>query len=418
MADLRPLRALRDARDGPSVAPAARSSLRILHVVTDLRRGGAETMLARLVAAMRGGAVEQSVVSLCGDGPVAESLCRSGAKVTSVDLRSPLAAAELARLAFAIRRAEPDVVHCWMYHANLIGGLVARATTRAPVVWGLRSGSPAVGVVGARTARIARAAARLSRRLPAAIVCPSEATADAHAEDGYARERIAVIPNGFDTVLFRPAAAVRAAARAALGVGRDEAVVGIVANVTPVKDHESFVAAAALLGRDLPAARFLLCGDGASPANRELSRWIAATGIAGRFLLLGQREGVHDLLPALDLFTLCSRREAFPNALGEAMACALPCVATAVGGVPELAGRAARLVPASDPRALADAWRDVLLGTAEQRAALGRAARRRIVDLFSIEVAAARHAELYAELAARPRGRFAFASAGAAVGTR
>jgi glycosyltransferase involved in cell wall biosynthesis len=414
------VRALRDSPPSEAfAAPAARSPLRILHVVTDLCRGGAETMLARLVAAMRGGDVEHSVVSLCGDGPVAESLRASGARVMSVDLRSPFAAtAELAHLAVAIRRADPDVVHCWMYHGNLIGGLTARATTRAAIVWGLRSGSPAAAIVGVRTARIARAAARLSRWVPASIVCPSEATATAHAENGYARERMVVIANGFDTALFRPSAELRARARAALGVGRDEPVVGIVANVTPVKDHATFVAAAALLGRDLPAARFLLCGDGASPANRELSRWIGATGIGGRFLLLGQREGVHDLLPALDLFTLCSRREAFPNALGEAMACALPCVATAVGGVPELAGRAAHLVPASDPRALADAWRELLLGTAEQRAALGRAARRRIVDLVSIEVAAARHAELYAELAARPRGRFALASAGAAVGTR
>jgi glycosyltransferase involved in cell wall biosynthesis len=403
MADAGPALARREP--GPNAAASApragdaAAPHKVVHVVTDLRRGGAETMLARLVAALREKEHEHQVLSLCGEGPLGDELRESGATVRAVDLRSPIAIpGALARLARELRRAGPDLVHCWMYHANLVGGVAARSVARAPIIWGLRSGSPAAAVVGARTALVSRAAAPLSRWLPARVVCPSAATAAAHVASGYARERMEVIPNGFDTALFRPSAELRRLARTALAVEPEELLVGIVANVSPVKDHRTFVAAAARLARDLPNARFVLCGDRATAENRELCGWIGATGVAERFLLLGTRERVHEVLPALDLFTLCSRREAFPNALGEAMACALPCVATDVGGVAELAGPAARLVKPGDPTALAAAWRQTLFAPAEERARLGLAARRRIVDLFSIDAAAARYAELYARL--------------------
>jgi glycosyltransferase involved in cell wall biosynthesis len=393
----RALPASETARDAEGVARARSARpLRIVHVVTDLWRGGAEMALARLVAATQSDGLDHRVISLCGDGPVGESIREAGGEVSAVDLRAPLAApAELVRLSLLLRGTSADVVHCWMYHANLIGGLAARASTRARIVWGLRSGSPAAVYVGRRTAGIARAAAALSRFVPARIVCPSESTATAHAAAGYARDRIVVIPNGFDTELFRPSAERRRRARASLRVPDDAPLVGLVANVSPIKDHATFVAAAARLARELPTVHFALCGEGATEENSELRARIQASGASERFRLLGVRDDVPDILTALDLFTLCSRREAFPNALGEAMACGLPCVATAVGGIPELGGGTVQLVREADPLALAGAWRELLLGTPERRTILGRAARRRIVEHFSIAASARRHVELY-----------------------
>lgn len=375
---------------------------RIVHVVTDLDRGGAETMLGRLVASMQG-EVESQVITLGGTGPAAAPLRSAGAVLHALDLRRPgRAPAELARLVGTLRRAAPDLVHCWMYHANLVGGLAARSISRAPLIWSLRSDSPDRTVVGSRTAWVARAAAPLSRWLPARIVCPSRSTAETHVAFGYDAARIEVLPNGFETSLFRPSEERRRRTRAALGIEPDEMVIGMVANARPVKDHETFVQAAERTATVLPRARFVLCGAGTEPGSGELARRVAAAASARRFLLLGPRERVHELLPAFDLFTLCSRREAFPNALGEAMACGLPCVATRVGGVAELVDRTALLVPAADPRALAEAWLGLLRAPASRRQALGRAARRRIAATFSIEAAAERYLALYESLLERP----------------
>jgi glycosyltransferase involved in cell wall biosynthesis len=367
---------------------------RILHLVTDLHCGGAERMLARLVATTEGRGLAHEVVSLTTAGPVGESVRAAGATVSAIGLAAGSLPAGLPRLAATVRRSSADLVQCWMYHANLVGGVVTRVAARVPVVWSVRNNSPRRADLGLRTALVARAAAPLSWWIPRRIVAPSAATAAAHAAAGYAAARMAVIPNGFDTELFRPSAERRAAMRAALGVGPDERLIGLVANVRPVKDHGTFVAAAARLA-GLRALRFVLCGRGAEPGNLELRRRIDASGLGERFLLLGSIERVHELLPALDLFTLCSRQEAFPNALGEAMACALPSVATDVGGVRELAGETVRLVPRQDPIALATAWHEVLVAPHEERARLGDAARRRITDGFSLSLVAARYASLY-----------------------
>src|SRR5207244_954590 len=142
--------------------------------------------------------------------------------------------------------------------------------------------------------------ARLSRRLPARIVCCSESARRIHARLGYAAEKMLVIPNGFDLTVYRPAPFARAELRQELGLPADAVVIGLVARFDPLKDHCTFVRAAALLAPQLPEVRFVLCGDGVSWQNAELTRWIEEAGLARCFRLLGRRDDVARLHSALD----------------------------------------------------------------------------------------------------------------------
>jgi glycosyltransferase involved in cell wall biosynthesis len=194
-----------------------------------------------------------------------------------------------------------------------------------------------------------------------------------------------LIPNGFDPVAFRPDPDARTALRAELRLSTDAPLIGVVARYDRQKDHQTFVAAAARLHARLPNVHFVLCGNGVDQANVELMGWINAAGLSHVCHLLGERNDVARVTAALDLATLSSAYgEGFPNVLGEAMACEVPCVATDVGDSAHVVGDAGRIVPAGDADALARAWGDLLTAGKDELKTLGQRARRRILENFSI----------------------------------
>jgi glycosyltransferase involved in cell wall biosynthesis len=389
------------ARLAVQPAQAAPRRIRVCHVITGLNAGGAEIMLERLLSATDHGRFDPVVVSLLPEGVVADRIRAGGVPVHSLGLRGvwdvPLGVVRLARLLWRLRA---DVVQGWMSHGNVMGGAAARLAGGLPVAWGIHQ----VNIGGGSNTRVTRAAiwlgAVLSGRMARRIVYCADAARRAHVAVGYDTARSVVIPNGFDVDAFRPDPAARAAVRAELGIGPGTPVVGIVARWDPLKDHATFVAAAGRLAAARPDARFVLAGRGVDGANGELAALIAAAGIADRCHLLGERRDVPRVLAALDVFALSSRMEAFPVAVGEAMACGVPCVVTDVGDAAMLVGDTGRVVPPGDPAALADALARVLGLDARERARLGRAARERVAERFSLQAVAARYEALHAALAA------------------
>jgi glycosyltransferase involved in cell wall biosynthesis len=368
--------------------------VRVLHVISGLDVGGAQTMLAKLLRSTAS-RTEARVVSLTGDGPAADSIRALGVEVVSLEMRrgvpDPRGIVALAR---EMRRFRPDVVQTWMYHADLVGGLASLMAGRPPVIWGIRNADLDEDTARWTTRQTLRVCALLSGALPARIVSCSERARDFHVARGYRADKMVVIPNGFDLDDFRPDAAARAAVRRELALAPGAPVVGMVARYHPMKDFETFARAAGLASRDLPGLRFVLCGEGVTPDNVELTGWLGRAGVLERTALLGRREDVRRILVALDLFTLSSASEGFPNALGEAMACGVPCVVTDAGDARWIVGEAGRVVPVRSPEALAAAWRGVLEDEAE-RARAGERARKRVASLFSVSAVAAKFTELY-----------------------
>jgi glycosyltransferase involved in cell wall biosynthesis len=377
--------------------------IKLTCVTTGLSTGGAELMLYRLLAALDRSTFAPSVVSLLPAGPTAAKIAALGVPVRSLGMRpgvpDPRAAVRLARW---LRREGPDVVQTWMYHADLIGGVAARLAGCRQVAWGLRQSTLDPHTSKRSTIWTARACARLSRLVPARIVCCSEASRRVHAALGYAPERMVVIPNGFDLAAYRPDPAARAVVRAELGLPADAPLVGLVARWDPQKDHQMFVWAAARVGDQHPAVHYLLCGDDITPANAALAEWIGAAGLGGRCHLLGPRDDMPRLTAALDVACSASASgEGFSNVLGEAMACGVPCAATDVGDAALIVGDTGRVVPPRDPAALAGALHELLALSPAARQALGQAARRRIEERFTLGACAARYAALYTALTAR-----------------
>lgn len=358
-------------------------------------------MLLKLLGAPALASVQQQVVALLPGGAMAGPMRNAGAVVEELDLLGGLSlltgSAQLARLA---RRFRPHVIHGWLYHGNL-GALLARAALpeRTPLIWGVRQSLPTLDGENA----FARTAIHLNKwlsRQPDCLLFNSNTSLDQHRSFGFEMRHARHLPNGFATDRFAPHAADRARLRAAWGVEEDEVVFGLLARHHPVKDHAGFLEAAHRVAHARPKTRFVLAGTGVDPSNDVLARQVTDSGLGDRVHLLGERQDVPAVLAALDVYVSSSRAEAFSNSVGEAMACALPCVVTAVGDSPQVVADTGCVVPPAKPEELADAMlRMVDLGPAG-RAALGAKARARVQSVFSLDAVAAQHAALYRELVA------------------
>lgn len=365
----------------------AEPPLEVMHVITGLDAGGAETQLAQLVLAMRARGVRHGVVSLTPGGAVRRRLEVEGIAVRDLGMRRGRPSlVGLFRLARLFRAEPPALVQSWMYHADL-AALAAlrlsgwRGATR--LVWGIRCSDLDLARYGFSLRLVVRVGARLSAK-PDAVVVNSAAGRAAHERLGYRPRRFVLIENGIDTERFRPDAAARAGTRAMLGIAADERVIVHLARVDPMKDHATLFAA---LDR-LAGVRALLIGAGTEslPAHRAV-------------IALGRRDDVPALLPAGDLIVLPSAfGEGFSNALAEGMAARLPAVATDVGDARRIVGDTGIVVPPRDAEALAVAIRRLLDEPPEAHAARARAARERIQREFSLGRFVAAHEQLYSSL--------------------
>ena len=233
---------------------------------------------------------------------------------------------------------------------------------------------------------------------PAVVLVNSEAGRLRHHALGYRPKRWQVIANGFDVGHYHPDPATGRQVRAELGVPDDALVVGLIARFDPMKDHAGFLDAAGRVARRHPRVRFVLAGRQVCPENPAFAAAVAGS-LAGRVSLLGERGDIARLMAAFDICCLSSAfGEGFPNVIGEAMACGVPCVATDVGDAGRIIGDTGRVVPPGNPAALAEALDDILELSPEARGQLGALARQRIVDEFSIDGIALQYVDVYRAL--------------------
>lgn len=374
--------------------------MKVCHVITGLEVGGAELALCALLETLH--QPENSVVVLREKSVLSDRVAKL-ARLQHLDMNPGRATpGDLLRLRHALsaRGNKPDVVHAWMYHANLLAAL-ALVGLHTPLIWGIHHSLSDLASEKRRTRAVVRVNARLSR-LPTRIRYVSAVAAEQHKRYGFSGARAVVIPNGYDTHRLRPDPDARARVRGELGIGPDTLVIGMVARVHPTKDHENFLEAAARFLPEHPDTAFVLVGEGAAEDNRPLLDSIEHRGLRRNVRLCGRRADVAPLDASFDIATLSSRGEAFPNAIPEAMACGVPCVATDVGDAAMIMGDTGVAVPPRDADALSHGWAQLAALTASERQALGRRARERIVQCFARDAIGRRFAELYRELVTTP----------------
>ena len=362
----------------------------ILFLINSLGPGGAERQLSQLVREMDPARFELHVAVLYDPGTTNRGeLWQEVASVPGVTLHSLhkrqgalgyLTA--IPRLLALIGRIDPDVLHGYL-QGNLVLLPVGRLL-RKPIVWGIRRTSADLAGMDRLSLGTLRAEVWLAR-FTDLVIFNSEAGLRSYRAMGMRAPRMQVIPNGFDVAQFLPDPSRGRAQRQAWGLPEDVPLIGHVGRLTPVKDHPTFLRAAARIAGDLPEARFV-CVGGGSPGYAETLRQMAdALGLAGRVLWPGVCRDMPAVYNALTALVLSSTDEGFPNVVGEAMACGIPCVTTRAGDAERLVGDTGLAVAPGDDAALAEALSRLLGESAAAREARSRACRARICADFSRE---------------------------------
>lgn len=370
----------------------------VLELISGLDVGGAEAALLRVATGLRdrGWAIE--VTSLTGLGPTGDALKQAGIPVECLGMtRGRPSARALGRLVQRLAERPPDILQSWLYHADLLGTIAVGCVPGPLLAWNVRASNMDFSAYRPMSRWTLGACIALSAR-PEVVIANSHAGVAHHAALGYRPRRWFVIPNGFDGDVFHPDPEARRVLRREAGLGPDDLVIALVARFDPMKDHESFIRAAGLFAREHPDARFLLAGEGVAPSNAVLAGWIREEGLGERVRLLGRRGDIPAIWAAADVATLTSVSEGFPNALGEAMACGVPCVATDVGDVAELLGNTGIVVPPGRPEALADGWRRMGSRGRTEMEALGLKARQRVLSEYGPEACLDQYEAVYHEL--------------------
>lgn len=363
-----------------------KNSLYILHIITGLSDGGAEAVLNRLCTYDRSNC--HQVVSLMDAGKYGDLLKQADITVHCLNMpRGRIKLTGLFRLWSLLRNDRPDVVQTWMYHADLVGGVVARLAGIRSVCWGIRQSNLEPGNCRASTILIARLCAALSRLVPRRIICCAHSAAQAHQRLGYVADKFRVVPNGYLIDQFVPDMMARDRLRADWDVGSSMPLLGMVARFDPQKDHENLISSLALLKDMGHTFQCLLVGQGLTQDNVQLVSWLKDMDLQNEVILLGQRNDVPAVMNALDVHVLSSLGEAFPNVLAEAMASGTPCVTTDVGDAAVIVGDTGWVAPPKNPKALAQAISEALdaMRACSKWSDRQQAARKRIIEHFSLD---------------------------------
>ncbi|MBK9711900.1 MAG: glycosyltransferase [Kouleothrix sp.] len=381
------------------------NTIHIFFLIRALDHGGAERQLIELAKGLDKSRFAVTLATFYDGGALRPDIeGAEGVRVISLGKRGRWDLIPLAwRLLRTTRAARPDVIHGYMGVANELG-LIAAKLGRARAVWGLRVSALDFSRYDWAAAWSFRVGAWLSR-FADLIIANSYAGQQHHLDYGYARDQMVVIPNGIDTERFRPDAEAGQQLRRDWDVGDGEILIGLVGRLDPMKDHPTFLRAAALLAQDAPNVRFVCVGSGPAAYQRELQALAAELDLADRVIWAGPSSDMRAVYGALQIATSASAYgEGFANVVGEAMACGVPCAVTDVGDSVRIVADTGQVVPPGTPQALADAWRELIALGATGRAVLGQRARARVVAAFSIAALVSQHQILYERLLERSPG--------------
>lgn len=357
--------------------------MNITFLIRSLDYGGAEWQLVVLAKGLHGRGHNVVVLVFYANGTLEKELYDAGVTVRVLDKKGRWdVAGFLWRLFRVVAQDKPDIIHGYLGIPNILTVLLKPIFPGIRMVWGVRASNMDLK----RYDWLSRLSYRLEcmlSRFADLIITNSHAGFDYAAKNGFPKSKMLVIPNGIDTDRFRPDPSAGRLLRMEWGIADDEKLIGLVGRLDPMKDHSTFLRAAALLRNERKDVRFVCVGDGASGYREKLQALGRELGLEDCLIWAGARGDMLAVYNALDIASSSSYGEGFPNVIGEAMACGVPCVVTDIGDSAHIVGDAGIVVPPKDPAALAAGLKLALCRWSTRESFPGR---ERIVSFFSVRL--------------------------------
>lgn len=368
-----------------AVCPRNGRRLKVVFLIRSLTIGGAERQLVTLAKSLDQSQFEIVVICLYGGGQFEQELIDAGVPVVSLQKASRWEIVGfLIRLVKTLRGLRPEILHSYLTTQNVLAASIKAVLPGTRIVWGVRASNMDAG----RAAWLDRYSFRfevLLSRFADLVVFNSRAGKAYHLAAGFTAARTTVIPNGVDTRRFARDPASGARLRTFWKIPEQSLLIGIVGRIDPMKDHRTFLHAAARFTRTRPDARFVCVGDGPARYYKCLRRVAEQSGIHDKVIWAGFVDDMPAVYNALDICTSTSAYgEGTPNCVVEAMACGLPCVVTDVGDSRSIVGELGLVVLPNDPESLTSGWVS-MAQRIHLQPDLHEAIRNRIEANFSVE---------------------------------
>lgn len=318
---------------------------KIVHIITGLRSGGAESMLYKLLKYSDKGEYYHEVVSLMDEGVHGKKIEELGFKVHCLNLNKKNIFSSLKQTKNICKNA--DIVNTWLYHADLFGFIVAKILLRKKLIWNIRHSNLDKDANKPRTLKIVRLNSILSKYVDCITYNSNDALKN-HIKVGYANKNSVVVPNGFELDKFKFDLKDRLKVREKLKLNEEDRVIITVGRWNIQKDYYTLLKALAELKKRKYNFKMIMVGSNLDFSNDELVTLIKQYNLEGNMILLGRQGNIPALLSAADIYVSSSLGESFSNSIGEAMACELHCVVTDVGDSKIMVGSTGIVVQAKD----------------------------------------------------------------------
>jgi glycosyltransferase involved in cell wall biosynthesis len=358
---------------------------KVTFLVRDLNYGGAQRQLVTLVKDIDKQLFEITLLYFYAGGLLLQELQDTDCQVICLEKKGRWDIFSFfIRLFQHLKSSQPDILHGYLGESNISSILIKPFFPSTKIIWGIRASNMPTdqyGLVGKTLSRLEIFLSALTDR----IIVNSHCGQDYCTVKGYPTDKMVVISNGIDTEKFQPDLSARSIIRAEWGVSETTILIGLVGRLDPMKDHPNFFKAVAQLVKVKQSIQFVCIGVGSAEYAQQLVQLTKQLAVSEQIIWAGGRSDMCAVFNALDISCSASAYgEGFPNVIGEAMACGVPCVVTDVGDSAWIVGDLGIVVPAQNSTALEIALKkaiEIIQSDQDNSAKI----RQRIVDQFSVQ---------------------------------
>jgi len=372
-----------------------------MHIITGLGDGGAEAQLYGFCSFDK--LNSHYVVSLLDEGKYGHFLRMKNIPVFCLNMKSLknclIACLKLFKI---FKEINPNIVQTWMYHADFFGGLIGRLAGNNNIVWGIHNSVLHANLSKKSTIFLTKILAKFSYYIPKKIICCSYSSLSHHIKIGYKPQILIFVPNGYDLKVFFCDPEKRFIFRNNLNLKPNVPVLGNVSRFHPIKDHYNLILGLNDLKNKGINFVALFFGKGVDDKNTEICNLINELGLNKEIKLMGQSDEIQAVMNGIDIHILSSTSEAFPNVICEAMACKTPCISTDVGDAKFIIDKTGWIVPAKNPKLLAEAIENAIKEINSIEWLIRRNnSHNRILENFTIDLMVNRYNEVWEDVLKR-----------------
>ncbi len=327
--------------------------MKIVHIINSLGDGGAEHTLFKICK--YDNLNDHVVICLKGKQKYFLLLSKLGIKVYCLNMNF-FSFNKFFYLIKLLRVLSPDLVQTWLVHSDLIGSIAARFAGIKNIIWNIRYSKLEIGKAKLFTILITKLLSKLSFYIPKLIVVVSRNAKSFYKKEGYSKEKLTYIPNGYDLSILRPNKFKKKKFKIKNKIKKNSILIGKVARYDPKKDHLNLIRALSLIKLKNLNFFCILIGKDVNKKNNNLTSEIKKLKLSNSINLMGQHDNISEVMNGLDINILSSSYgEGFPNVVAESMACGTPCIVTDVGDAAFIVGKTGWIVPPNNSMKLAKA---------------------------------------------------------------